>query len=342
MIKKTLIFVFLVGPLLACLMIGTHVWVILNDSYDGPDKTFVVKNGDTFPQINSRLSREGLIANTRVFHRYAQYKGLLTKFRAGSYTISSGAKMRDVLDTLVFGQPNLTSMTIPEGKNMYEIAKLVSSAGITSEEDFLKAVQNPDIISYLQIQATSLEGYLYPETYKFAPNTPAKEVVKTMVDLFRKKTEDIDWTHPFLNKHQVVILSSMVEKETGAKHERPAIAGVFTNRLKKRMRLESDPTTIYGIWSRYKGNIRKDDLLEMTPYNTYKIPALPAGPISNPSLAAIKAVLNPEANDYIFFVSKNDGTHVFTRTYQEHVEAVNVWQRNSKARQGKSWRDLKQ
>ncbi len=342
MIKKTLLFVFIVGPLLACLMIGTHVWLILNDSYDGADKVFVVKNGDTFGRVNQRLSDEGLISNMRVFHRYAQYKGFLTKFRAGSYTIPRGAKMVDVLDTLVFGQPNLTSITIPEGKNMYEVARLVGSAGIASEEEFLKAVQHPDIISYLQIQATSLEGYLYPETYKFAPNTPAKDVVKTMVDLFRKKTEAIDWNHPFLNKHQVVILASMVEKETGAKQERPAIAGVFTNRLKKRMRLESDPTTIYGIWSRYKGNIRKDDLLEMTPYNTYKIPALPAGPISNPSLEAIKAVLNPEANDYIFFVSKNDGTHVFTRTYQEHVEAVNVWQRNSRARQGKSWRDLKQ
>ena len=342
MIKKTLLFTFLVGPLLALLMIGTHVWFIMNDSYDGPDKTFVVKSGDTFPQINSRLSKEGLISNTRVFHRYAQYKGVLTKFRAGSYTIPRGADMKDVLDTLVFGQPNLTSMTIPEGKNMYEIAKLVDAAGITTEEEFLKAVQHPDILSYLQIQAPSLEGYLFPETYRFAPNTPAKEVVKTMVDLFRKKTEVIDWDHPFLNKHQVVILASVVEKETGAKFERPAIAGVFTNRLKKRMRLESDPTTIYGIWSRYKGNIRKNDLLEMTPYNTYKVPALPAGPISNPSLEAIKAVLNPEANDYLFFVSKNDGTHEFTRTFQEHVEAVNAWQRNSKARQGKSWRNLKQ
>lgn len=224
MIKKTLFFVFFVGPLLACLMIGTHVWFILNDSYDGPDKTFVVKNGDTFPQINSRLSNEGLISNTRVFHRYAQYKGVLTKFRAGSYTIPRGAKMGDVLETLVFGQPNLTSMTIPEGKNMYEVAKLVSSAGITSEEEFLKAAQNPDLISSLQIEASSLEGYLYPETYKFAPNTPAKEVVKSMVDLFRRKTDGLDWTHPFLNKHQVVILASVVEKETGAKIERPAIA----------------------------------------------------------------------------------------------------------------------
>jgi UPF0755 protein len=225
---------------------------------------------------------------------------------------------------------------------MYEIARLFAAAGITTESEFLSAVQNPEIISQLKIQATNLEGYLYPETYRFAPNTDAKTIVKTMIDLFNKKTEEVEFNHPFLNKHQVIVLASMVEKETGAKVERPAIAGVFTNRLKKRMRLESDPTTIYGIWSRYKGNIRKSDLLEVTPYNTYKIPALPQGPIANPSLEAIKAVLNPEAHEFLFFVSKNDGTHVFTKSYKDHSQAVDDFQRNTKARQGKSWRDLKQ
>src|SRR5690606_32241454 len=117
---------------------------------------------------------------------------------------------------------------------------------------------------------------------------------------------------------------------------------VFTNRLKKKMRLQSDPTTIYGIWSRYKGNIRKSDLLEETPYNTYKIPALPTGPISNPSLEAIRAVLAPEEHEYLFFVSKNDGTHVFSKTYKDHSRAVDDFQKNSRAREGKSWRDLKQ
>lgn len=342
MIKKTLIFTFVVGPLLALLMIGTHVWFLFNETYQGPDKVFQVKSGDTFGRINQRLATEGIISNPRLFHHYAKYKDVLTKFRAGSYTIPKGAKMSDVLNTLVYGQPNLTSITIPEGKNMYEIARMIGAAGIASESDFLDAVQHPQLIAKLEVQASSLEGYLYPETYKFAPNTPARDVAKAMIDQFRKKTENVNWDHPFLNKHQVVILASMVEKETGAKSERPAIAGVFTNRLKKRMRLESDPTTIYGIWHRYKGNIKKDDLLELTPYNTYKVPALPKGPISNPSLEAIEAVLHPDQNDYLFFVSKNDGTHVFTRSYKEHVEAVNAWQRNARARQGKSWRDLKQ
>jgi len=225
---------------------------------------------------------------------------------------------------------------------MYEIAKLFESSGITSAEAFLEAVQHPDLISKLSIEATSLEGYLFPETYRFAPNTPAKTVAKSMIDLFNERTKDLDFNHPFLNKHQVIVLASVVEKETGAKFERPTIAGVFTNRLKKRMRLQSDPTTIYGIWSRYKGNIRRADLLELTPYNTYKIPALPKGPISNPSLEAIKAVLDPEEHNYLYFVSKNDGTHVFSKTYKDHNKAVEDFQKNTRARKGKSWRDLKQ
>lgn len=340
--KKSLIIFLVVLPLLILTALGVHVAMIFNQTYTGPDKTFTVRNGDTFGKINQRLYAEGLIPDKRMFHYYAKYKNSLTKFRAGSFTITKGSNLMQVLETLVYGQPNLTSITIPEGKNMYEIAKILGASGITTEEEFLEAVQHPDLIAKLSIQANSLEGYLYPETYRFAPDTSAKAVAKSMIDLFNERTKDIDFSHPFLNKHQVVILASVVEKETGAKIERPMIAGVFTNRLVKRMRLQSDPTTVYGIWSRYKGNIRKADLLELTPYNTYKIPALPQGPISNPSLEAIRAVLKPEKHDYLYFVSKNDGTHVFSKTYQDHEKAVEDFQRNARARQGKSWRDLKQ
>lgn len=341
MIKKLFITVVVLG-FLAALSIGSYVGYYFTRTYQGDDATFVVENGDTFGKINQRLMNQGLISNTRIFHYFAKYKQAMTKFRAGSYTIPRGANMGDVLNTLVYGQPNLTSITIPEGKNMYEVARLLEASGVTSEKEFLEVVQHPDLIAMLNIQATSLEGYLYPETYRFAPNTPAKAVAKTMIDLFNRKTAALNFDHPFLNKHQVIILASMVEKETGAKFERPAIAGVFTNRLKKRMRLESDPTTIYGIWGRYTGNIKKSDLLELTPYNTYKIPALPQGPIANPSLEAIQAVLNPENHEYLFFVSKNDGTHIFTKNYGDHSRAVDDFQRNTRARQGKSWRNLKQ
>jgi UPF0755 protein len=342
MVKKAILYSVFLAPLIALLMIGAHVTVLMNLTYNGPDVNFSVVNGDTFGRVNQRLSNAGLINNTRLFHYYAKYKGAMTKLRAGSFTIKSGSTMPEVLDALVYGRPNLISVTIPEGRNMYEIAQILSAAGITSREAFLQAAQAQELINGLGIDGSSLEGYLFPETYSFAANTPARQVVKTMIDLFNTRTSGIDFVHPFLNKHQVITLASMVEKETGAKIERPAIAGVFTNRLKKKMRLESDPTTIYGMWARYKGNIKKSDLLEMTPYNTYKIPALPTGPISNPSIEAIEAVLRPQVHDYLFFVSKNDGTHIFTRSYKDHSSAVDEFQRNTRARQGKSWRQLKQ
>ena len=341
MIKKILILLFILTTT-SLIGAGLYLKSLYDVKYSGPETTFVVENGDTFGRINQRLFNQGLISNTRLFHYLGKYKKALTKFRAGSYNIPHGATMPDVLDILVYGQAILHSLTIPEGKNMYEIAKLLEAAKITAESEFLDIVKNPEFISQLGLNAPSLEGYLYPETYRFAPQTSARMVAKTMVDLFHKKVQTLNFSHPFLDKHQVIILASMVEKETGAKAERPAIAGVFTNRLKKRMRLESDPTTIYGIWSRYTGNIKKSDLLEVTPYNTYKIPALPLGPIANPSLAAIEAVLNPEAHEYLFFVSKNDGTHVFTKNYGDHRDAVDSFQKNSGARKGKSWRDLKQ
>jgi UPF0755 protein len=340
--KKLILILFLVIPLFVVGAVGGYVAMLFQKTYQGPDKVFEVRTGDTFGRINQRLFDEGLIPDKRLFHYYAKYQNVLTRFKAGQFTIPRGTNMTRVLETLVYGQPNLSSITVPEGKNMYEIGRLLEAAGITSEKEFLAAVQHPDLVAMLEVQATSLEGYLYPETYRFAPKTPARAVAKSMIDLFRAKTRDLDFTHPFLNKHQVIILASVVEKETGAKIERPMIAGVFTNRLRKKMRLQSDPTTVYGIWERYKGNIRKADLLELTPYNTYKIPALPQGPIANPSLEAIRAVLNPASHDYLYFVSKNDGTHVFSRTYEDHERAVDDFQRNAKARQGKSWRDLKQ
>lgn len=340
--KKALLWSFFIAPLIAGVMIAVTVFFLLKIQYTGPEVIFTVETGDTFGKINARLYEKDIIHNTRLFHYYAKYKNYMEKLKAGSFKIPSGSTIPDVLEVLVHGVPLLNIVTIPEGKNMYEVASILERDGITSARAILDLAKDPLFVKELGVEGNTLEGYLFPETYNFAAGTPARQVLKTMVDLFRKKTADIDFNHAFLNKHQVVILASMVEKETGAKVERPAIAGVFTNRLKKKMRLESDPTTIYGIWERYQGNIKKSDLMEVTPYNTYKITALPFGPISNPSLEAIKAVLSPEANEYIFFVSKNDGTHVFSKTYKEHSSAVNEWQRNSSKRKGKSWRQLKQ
>lgn len=244
--------------------------------------------------------------------------------------------MLGVIDILVKGTPILNKVTIPEGKNLYEIAQIIDQTGITTKEEFIAAAKDPNFMQELKIPAERAEGYLYPDTYQFPDSLAAKEIIRAMVRNFRTKTDGLELSH------NDVIFASMVEKETGAAWERPLIAGVFKNRLQKRMRLQSDPTTIYGIWEDFNGNLKRSHLLETTPYNTYKIPALPAGPICNPGIEALNAALAPEKHDFLYFVSRNDGTHIFTKNYKDHLKAVEEYQKNPAARRDKSWRDLQQ
>lgn len=340
--KKAFLLSMLAAPLLAAILVTIHVSLIFYTPYQGEAINFTIKPGEGFSSINYRLAKQNIISNARIFHYYTKYKDSMTRFKAGTYYIKSGLNMGEVLETLVKGVPLLNSVTLPEGKNMFEMGKILEANNITTYDEFIKECRNPEMIAKLGIDAPSLEGYLFPETYKFAPQTPASVVVTTMINQFKQQTQNLNLSQGNLTSHEVIILASIVEKETGAKWERPTIAGVYLNRLTKRMRLQADPTTIYGIWENFNGNLRKKHLLEKTPYNTYKISGLPIGPIANPSLAAIKAVLKPEGHNYIYFVSKNDGTHVFTATYKEHLKAVKHFQQNASSRQGKSWRDLKQ
>ena len=312
--------------------------------YPGPDVIFDIRSGETFSSINARLKKQNLISDSKVFHRYSQINGLMRRFQAGSYEIPSRANMLDILDTFVKGNSITISVTIPEGKNMYEIGEILERKSIVSKKDFLRMAKSLSFTRSLDIPGNTLEGYLYPETYRFSPKSDAESVIKSMIGIFRKKTKDVDFSLAPLNltRHEIIVLASIVEKETGAHQERATIAGVFTNRLRNKMRLQSDPTTIYGIFENFDGNLRKKDLREKTPYNTYKINGLPLGPISNPGIESIKAVLFPKKHDYLYFVSRNDGIHIFSKSYKEHLKAVNKYQKDRRMRKGKSWRDLKQ
>ena len=340
MIKKLVIF-FLLAPLLAVTLWAAKAYYLINIwQFEGEAQVFQVRSGEAFPSINGRLAKVGLISSSRIFYRYAQYHGLMGKFRRGSYLIPSGSKMPQVIEILVYGKPIEKRLTIPEGRNLYEIGKILEQNGLTTYAQFLNAAKDPQLIRSLGIPAEGVEGYLYPDTYQFPDGSDAESIIRLMVDQSKKQLDNAGLKLGDLKAHSVVILASIVEKETGAGHERPMIAGVFLNRLKKRMRLQSDPTTIYGVYEDYQGNITKAHLQQKTEYNTYKINGLPKGPISNPGIEAIQAVLNPAKHDYLYFVSKNDGTHIFSETYQEHNEAVNEFQRKRHNRQGKSWRDL--
>jgi UPF0755 protein len=340
--KKALLSAIIIVPFFTVILLALYTGKVLYGPYPGHDTNFTIKPGEGFSSVNYRLSKREIVSSARIFHYYSKLTNKMTRLKAGTYNIPTGSNMKDILYILTEGTPILSKITIPEGKNMYEIAKLFESKGIAKYADFIKICKDPEIVKGIHPTAPSLEGYLFPETYMFAPKTPAIEVIKAMLTQFKKQTRMLDLEQTFLTPHEVIILASIVEKETGAKAERPTIAGVYLNRLKKKMRLQADPTTIYGIWETYNGNLRKKHLLQKTAYNTYKMSGLPLGPIANPSLAAIKAVLNPQEHNYVFFVSKNDGTHVFTPTYKEHKKAVEYWQKNHRNRKGKSWRDLKE
>lgn len=268
------------------------------------------------------------------------------RVKAGEYKFNPSMTPIEVFSVITSGFSIQHPVTVREGENIYEIAADVEAKGLANHEVFLRLCKDPKFIASIGLKdpaVKSLEGYLFPDTYNFTKLMTAEEMIRQMYRHFAAL-----WTPAFdsrakelgMTRHQIVTLASMIEKETGAPNERPLIGSVFYNRLRKKMKLQSDPTTIYGMWERYDGNIHKQDLLAANGYNTYYVPALPAGPIANPGREAVQAALYPAQSEYLFFVSHNDGTHEFTRSYGEHVEAIRKFQLDPKARQGKSWRDL--
>jgi UPF0755 protein len=226
------------------------------------------------------------------------------------------------------------------------VAAVFEEAKIGTKESVVKLMKSPEFIASVGLAEEgirSLEGYLLPNTYFYDRKETAPHLLKRMVDAFlhtwtpeaSTRAKEIGFT-----RKQVVTLASIVEKETGASFERPVIASVFFNRMKKKMKLQSDPTTMYGMGESYTGNLKREDLRTPSEYNTYTLPALPVGPISNPNPESVRAVLYPADTDFLYFVSKNDGTHMFTKTYGDHSSWVKRLQLDPKARAGKSWRDL--
>ncbi len=339
--KKNLIILFVIAPLFGLFLVGVRIYFALNSNYySGPDTYFEIHPGEGFAKINSRLADQKIISSARLFHRYNQYFKSMEKYKAGRYMIKSQSNMIQVYQALLNSKSLDHYVTIPEGKNIFEIAKILEEKGLVQASQFIEVVRDPKFLSEQGISAQTAEGYLYPETYNFLPGSDSKAIAKIMISEFHKKIKPIDFSTTKLSPREVLILASIVEKETGDKNERNMIAGVFMNRLNIKMRLQSDPTTIYGIYENYKGNITKKDLLTPSDYNTYTLSGLPKGPISNPGIESIKAVLNPTKHKFLYFVSQNEGTHSFSENYGDHQKAVDTFQKNAKNREGKSWRDL--
>ena len=322
-----------IGVLLLLFCFGSVAfWLYSYSSRPGPSSSpaivVTVPRGSSFTATAALLAEAGLIHEDIRFHILARLSRLSGKVRAGEFSLSGGMKPMTTLRALIEAEPIQHAVTIVEGLQAAEIAEVFAREGWADREEFLELVKDKAFISSLGVgDIASLEGYLYPDTYYFTrmPAQNAKKVVTMMVQRFLAIWNVLD-PGPH-DMHQTVILASIVEKETGDASERPRIASVFWNRLNKGMRLQSDPTVIYGI-ADFDGNITRKDLRRKTPYNTYVIKGLPAGPICNPGKAALEAVLNPADEEYIFFVSRNDGTHHFSKTYAEHKRAVRKYQLN--------------
>jgi UPF0755 protein len=294
----------------------------------GADQVFMVKEGSSLKEVAADLEKTGLITNKTLFVLWTRVKGYGKDIRAGEYSLSPARAPVQLLEILRKGLVILYPVTIPEGFTRDQIADALAAKGLADKKRFLELTRDKTLLRQYGISGPTFEGYLFPDTYHFSRGMPTSAVLDTMVKRFKQVVS------PLVDKSQgtgmkfeeVVILASIVEKETGKPEERPLIASVFLNRLRLGMRLESDPTVIYGI-ENFDGDLKKKDLTERTPYNTYVIHGLTPGPIANPGLESIKAVMDPARTDYLYFVSRNDGSHHFSKTLAEHNRAVEMYQK---------------
>jgi len=297
-----------------------------------------IPKGTSVQGIGHILGEAGLIHDDIRFMLLARLKGKATRLKAGEFQLPVGKTPMEILDLLITARPFHYSITIPEGLRGEEIGAIFAAEGWCDPYVFQELMEDEEFIDELGFAGiSSLEGYLYPDTYYLTRETRgAKAIILMLVNRFKEVWAEIvsDVDGPVPDQRETVILASIVEKETGDAGERPLIASVFMNRLAKGMKLQSDPTVVYGS-GEFNHPITKNDLKNVNPYNTYVIPALPAGPIASPGKAALLAVLHPAQAEYVYFVSKNDGTHYFSKNLREHINAVNKYQRKNGEKDGK-------
>lgn len=299
----------------------------------GRDVIVTVPKGASLSQVGSILQEKQVISSRLVFKLVALIRGERRTVKAGDYALKTGSDAGEVLDQLISGKTLMLSFTVPEGYDMFQVASLFEKHGICTKDEFLRDAKDPELLKDLGVEGASLEGYLFPDTYSFryAEKNDEKLLIKKMVQRFfqvynkevRATAESYGWSTA-----QVVTLASLIEKEAKASEHR-LVSAVFHNRLRKKMPLQSDPTVIYGI-KPMGSKITKADLMRKYEYNTYQIAGLPPGPIANPGRESLIAAIKPADVDYLYFVAKNDGTHQFSSTLQEHNRWVDFYQRQAR------------
>ena len=315
----------LVLVLASAWLVGDMLHFIRTPASSEPVEVVIeVPVGMSVPALSELLHEQGLVHSAGKFRWLVRFKGAARQIKAGEYQLSTGLRPGELLNKITRGEVRLHQITFPEGYTLKQMAELLEASKLVNAERFIAAATDPPFVRSLGIPAASLEGYLFPDTYRFARGLPVETVLRSFVTMFNQHFGPVQEEQARklgFTRHQVVILASVVEKETAAAEERPLIAGVFLNRLRRRIRLQSDPTVIYGLRN-FDGNLTRAHLQKDTPYNTYTRRGLPIGPICNPGAASIQAVLNPTSTPYLYFVAKKDGTHHFSTNLVEHNAAV--------------------
>jgi len=324
---------------LVCLLAaGAAGWYLLEVPYGPGGETFVdIPQGTGTAGIAARLEKAGVIRSRYGFELWRRYQGGTLK--AGEYRFDHPAKVGEVYARIARGDVYTVALTIPEGYNIFDIAQAVEKAGLGSAADFL-AAERKDValIADLSPNPQSLEGFLFPDTYRFSRHATPRQMLQAMVKRFRQVAGPIlepgGVTDAPVDLSRVVTLASLVEKEVRVDAERPLVAGVFQNRMAAGMTLATDPTVIYAalLDGRWRGTIYKSDLEAASPYNTYKHAGLPPGPIANPGVAALKAAMHPATTDYLYFVADAEGHSRFSVDLKEHAQQVQQYRDAEKAR----------
>jgi UPF0755 protein len=331
--KKTLA-VLLLLALVAAAVAGNTIWSRIHDPYKGYDaaEQFVeIPAGAGAAEIRRRLIDAKVIRDELAFRAALRWTGVAQELKAGEYRFDRPMSAADVVEKIARGDVYGRRLTFPEGLTIRDMARVYEEREFGTAADFITAAGDASLIEDLDPDAPDLEGYLFPETYTLPRGTAPARLIAMMVNRFRfvyDETLQAQAREQGMSTREVVTLASLVEKETGKQEERALVAAVYRNRMRIGMGMQADPTIVYALQKegRYDGNIRREHLAMDSPYNTYKHPGLPPGPIASPGAASLRAALNPADVKYLYFVSRNDGTHVFAETLAEHNANVREFQ----------------
>lgn len=324
--KKTLFYLFSL-PAVAAAVFGALLFIYAvtpMDSAKGKSVVVDIPTGTSLIRVINILHNADLVQNRVLFHALVVVKGGARSVRAGEYEFAAGISPSVLVDKLLHGEIKQYRVTIFEDSSILQVASRLREYKLINEKDFFELAQDREFLSSLGIQGASIEGHLFPDTYFLDRSMTTRQVMRIMVERYHSRVSP-DMIHKAaqkgLNANQFVTFASLVGKESGYAAEKPMIAAVFYNRLKKGMPLQCDPTAVYDL-KNFKGKVKRFHYKRESPYNTYQIRGLPPGPIASPGLDSFQAVLNPAGVDYLYFVSKGDGTHFFSSSLAAHNDAT--------------------